>query len=118
MSSPLTSMPPRPMSGVAAGPGTPARLVGCTAPASRASLGCVCENDVLCLNPCIPKSWPGFEMTLRHRSTRYDIRVENPRGVSCGIVHAELNGVVLTGDQTWVPLTDDGATHRVRFVLG
>ena len=81
-------------------------------------LGLRLENDVLCLNPCIPKSWPGFEMTLRHRTTRYDIRVENPRGVSCGIVHAELNGVVLTGDQTWVPLTDDGATHRVRFVLG
>ena len=81
-------------------------------------LGLRLENDVLHLNPCIPKGWPGFEMTLRHRTTRYDIRVENPRGVSRGVVHAELNGVVLTGDQTWVPLTDDGATHRVRFVLG
>ena len=80
-------------------------------------LGLRLENDVLHLNPCIPKGWPGFEMTLRHRTTRYDIRVENPRGVSRGVVHAELNGVVLTGDQTWVPLTDDGATHRVRFVL-
>ena len=81
-------------------------------------LGLRLEDDVLHLNPCIPKAWPGFEMTLRHRTARYDIRVENPRGVSRGIVHAELNGVVLTGDQTWVPLTDDGATHRVRFVLG
>ena len=81
-------------------------------------LGLRLENDVLHLNPCIPKGWPGFEMTLRHRTTRYDIRVENPRGVSRGIVHAELNGVALTGDQTRVPLTDDGATHRVRFVLG
>ena len=80
-------------------------------------LGLRLENDVLHLNPCIPKGWPGFEVTLRHRTTRYDIRVENPRGVSRGVVHAELNGVVLTGDQTWVPLTDDGATHRVRFVL-
>ena len=81
-------------------------------------LGLRLESDVLHLNPCIPKGWPGFEMTLRHRTTRYEIRVENPRGVSRGIVHAELNGVALTGDQTRVPLTDDGATHRVRFVLG
>ena len=37
-----------------------------------------CRERRLRLDPCIPKTWPGFEMTFRYRSARYDIRVENP----------------------------------------
>ena len=37
--------------------------------------------------PAFPRSWPGFEMRLRHRRTRYDID-RKPRGVSRGSVHA------------------------------
>ncbi|HSP96025.1 MAG TPA: glucoamylase family protein, partial [Candidatus Dormibacteraeota bacterium] len=29
------------------------------------------------VDPCIPKTWPGFEVTLRDQSTTYRIRVEN-----------------------------------------
>ena len=43
MSLPPTSMPRSRMSGVAAGPGTPGRGDGCSAPASKASLGCACR---------------------------------------------------------------------------
>jgi cyclic beta-1,2-glucan synthetase len=72
----------------------------------------------LCLDPCIPKTWPGFTMLLRHRSAHYDIRVENPQGVSRGIVVAELDGKTLTTSRTLFPLADDGATHVIRIVLG
>jgi cyclic beta-1,2-glucan synthetase len=34
-------------------------------------------------DPCIPKDWPAFGITLRYRSARYDIDVENPSGGSC-----------------------------------
>ncbi|MDB5520249.1 MAG: cellobiose-phosphorylase [Tardiphaga sp.] len=70
------------------------------------------------LDPCIPKTWPGFGLVLRYRSARYDIRVENPKSVSRGVTFAELDGKALTGSQTLFSLADDGATHLIRIVLG
>ena len=69
------------------------------------------------LDPCIPRAWPGFAITFRHRSARYEIEVENPRGVSRGVARVELDGAALEGAAS-IPLTDDGLTHRVRIVLG
>jgi hypothetical protein len=44
--------------------------------------------------------------------------VENPHGINSGIARAELDGVALPENQAQIPLTDDGATHSVRIVLG
>ena len=73
---------------------------------------------VLEIDPCIPKAWPRFEITFRHGSARYEIAVENPDGVSRGVTRVELDGEALPGRTTRIPLADDGATHRVRVVLG
>ena len=81
-------------------------------------LGFRIEGAVLAIDPCIPRSWPGFEIEYRHRSTRYQIHVENPRGVSRGVTRLELDGNALAADPARVSLVDDGATHRVRVVLG
>jgi cyclic beta-1,2-glucan synthetase len=54
----------------------------------------------------------------RYRSSRYEIAVENPRGVSRGVVRLEIDGAVVAGEPTQIPLIDDGATHRVRVSLG
>ena len=70
------------------------------------------------LDPCIPRAWRGFEIVFRYRSARYEIAVENPRGVSRGVARAELDGAALPGNRAVIPLVDDGATHRVRVVLG
>ncbi len=81
-------------------------------------LGFRLRGEGLCIDPCVPKAWPGFEITYRHRSAGYDIVVENPEGVSRGVVRAELDGAMLPGEPGLVPLADDGATHRVLIVLG
>jgi cyclic beta-1,2-glucan synthetase len=81
-------------------------------------LGFRLQGTSLVLDPCIPRIWPGFGINFRYRSSRYDIAVENPGGVCRGIVRAELDGVALPDRQARIPLTDDGATHRVRVVLG
>ena len=81
-------------------------------------LGFRLRGAALLLDPCIPMTWPGFKIVFRYRSARYEIEVENPAGVCRGVVHAELDGTVLSGDATRIPLADDGATHRVRVVLG
>jgi cyclic beta-1,2-glucan synthetase len=70
------------------------------------------------LDPCIPKTWRGFGIVFRYRSARYEIQVENPRGVSSGIDLALLDGVTLPRNNAGIPITDDGATHQIRIVLG
>ena len=81
-------------------------------------LGLRVQGTDLVLDPCIPRAWPGFEIELRHRSSRYEISVENPQGVSRGVTRLELDGEALPADGSTVALADDGATHRVRVVLG
>ena len=81
-------------------------------------LGFRLQGASLLMDPCIPKTWPDFSVSFRYRSSRYDIAVSNPDGVSRGIVRAELDGVALPGNEALILLTDDGATHRVRVVLG
>ena len=81
-------------------------------------LGCRLRGATLLLDPCVPRAWPQFQVSLRYRSARYEITVENPRGVNRGITALELDGVSLTPQQGLVPLADDGATHQVRATLG
>jgi cyclic beta-1,2-glucan synthetase len=81
-------------------------------------LGFRLRDATLLLDPCIPKTWPSFRIVFRYRSARYDIRVENPRDVSRGVVRAELDGNALPENQARIPLADDGISHLVRVVLG
>jgi len=80
-------------------------------------LGFCVRGTRLVIDPCIPRAWPGFSITFRHRSARYEIVVENPEGVSRGVSLVELDGVPVTGFVD-VVLADDGRTHRLRVVLG
>ena len=48
-------------------------------------LGFRLRGEKLLIDPCIPSGWRGFEITFRYRSARYEIAVENPRGVSRGV---------------------------------
>jgi cyclic beta-1,2-glucan synthetase len=66
-----------------------------------------------------PRAWPKFEISFRYRFARYDIAVENPLGVSRGVIAAKLDGAMLTGSQkSLIPLLDDGAQHSIRVVPG
>jgi cyclic beta-1,2-glucan synthetase len=81
-------------------------------------LGFRLRGETLVIDPCIPSSWQGYELTFRYHSARYEISVENPRGVSRGVSYLELDGGALTEISRNIPLTDDGDIHRVRVVLG
>jgi cyclic beta-1,2-glucan synthetase len=71
------------------------------------------------LDPCIPHDWPGFEISFRHRSARYEIVVENPRGVCRGVASVTLDGEAVEESRMMaVALEDDGATHRILVVMG
>ena len=76
------------------------------------------QGDHLLLTPCIPTQWRGFEITFRHASARYEIVVENPNGVSRGVVSTVVDDTPLPDGASRILLQDDGATHRVRVTLG
>jgi cyclic beta-1,2-glucan synthetase len=80
-------------------------------------LGFRLRGSVLHFDPCIPRTWRTFEITFRYHSTRYEIVVENPHGVMRGVSSVDIDGASL-GRVMQVQLTDDGATHNVRVVLG
>jgi len=84
--------------------------------ALEAILGFRREGNTLRFEPCIPPSWPGFEMVYRHHSATYQIRTDNSAGTGCGVRWIELDGQRLPNGT--VPLLDDEKTHQVRIRLG
>jgi cyclic beta-1,2-glucan synthetase len=80
-------------------------------------LGVRLRGTRLYFDPCIPRAWRGFEITFRYHSSRYEIVVENPQGVTRGVSSVKLDGVSLAEGSMHIQLTDDGATHHVRVVL-
>jgi cyclic beta-1,2-glucan synthetase len=81
-------------------------------------LGFRLRGETLVIDPCVPKVWPRFEIVFLHHSARYEITVENPRGVCRGVTCLELDGKTLSNSQPLIPLVRDAATHRVRIVIG
>jgi cyclic beta-1,2-glucan synthetase len=81
-------------------------------------LGFRLRGTTLRIDPCIPRAWPGYTIDFRYHSTRYEVVVENPQGVSRGVVAIELDGQPLDAGGAAIPLTDDAAVHRVRVTLG
>jgi cyclic beta-1,2-glucan synthetase len=68
------------------------------------------------IEPCIPSTWPAYEISWTIHNTRYDIAVSNPDRRCRGVASVELDDVSV--DAAAIPLVDDGAIHRVRVVLG
>jgi cyclic beta-1,2-glucan synthetase len=81
----------------------------------EALLGLYRIGESLRIDPCIPKDWPGYDLTYRNGETSYRIRVENPGGVNRGVKQVTLDGEVLPGEE--IPLLDDGRQHEVRVLM-
>jgi cellobiose phosphorylase len=84
--------------------------------ALEAILGFRLEGNTLRFEPCIPSSWPGFEMVYRHHAATYQIRIDNSAGTGRGVRWIELDGQRLPSGT--VPLRDDEKTHEVGVQLG
>ena len=80
-------------------------------------LGFRMRGMTLSIDPCIPRSWPGYSVKFRYHSSAYNIRVENPSNVTRGVALTELDGRILPGPVD-ISLVDDGATHVIRVILG
>ena len=81
-------------------------------------LGLRLRGAFLSVDPCIPKAWDKYEATVKYRTARYSISVENPSGVCRGVAFAEVDGAEVSGRPLLVALVDDGGRHQVKVRLG
>ncbi len=82
---------------------------------SQGILGIRPDYRGLRIDPCIPRDWPGFEVTRLFRGTRYRIRVRNPGGLNKGVKKIKVDGRTLEGDT--LPLREGGGEVDVEVVL-
>jgi cellobiose phosphorylase len=83
---------------------------------SQGLFGIQPDFDGLKVDPCVPKAWPGFEVTRKFRGDTYQIKVSNPKGVSKGVASLKVDGKAVAGNV--IPVSGDGKTHKVEVVLG
>jgi cyclic beta-1,2-glucan synthetase len=81
-------------------------------------LGLRLRGAALCIDPCIPKTWGRFDATVKYRSARYQVHVENPDGVCRGVVNVRADGVDVSERPPRVPLLDDAGEHHIHVRLG
>ncbi len=79
-------------------------------------LGIRKTGQMLTIDPCIQRHWPGFEVRYRYGNTQYEIQVDNPGGAMRGVSRIEVDGKLLASAS--IPLVDDGASHHVKILLG
>jgi cyclic beta-1,2-glucan synthetase len=77
----------------------------------EAILGLRRMGDRLRIEPCIPRHWQSYRLSIRYGSARYSVHVANPDGVSTGVKEVQVDGK--TVDDGVIALIDDRHTHEV-----
>ncbi len=68
------------------------------------------------VDPCIPSTWPEYQIVWRIGETRYNVAVSNPGRRCRGVKAATLDGALV--NPLAIPLVEDGRVHDVTVVLG
>lgn len=79
-------------------------------------LGIIPDFDGLKVDPSIPASWDGYEITRHFRGDILKITVKNPNHVCKGVAKMTVDGKEAAGNI--VPVFGDGKEHAVEVVLG
>jgi cyclic beta-1,2-glucan synthetase len=78
----------------------------------EAILGINREGDKLRVKPCIPASWPGFEVSITIGKTRYDIKiVRDTRPLPLGVEQVSAGEYIIS-------LNDQGGVQTIELQLG
>jgi len=101
--------------GVAHNPWVTGTASWCYVAATQYILGVRPSLAGLVLDPCIPCSWDGFEVTRVFREATYRIRMKNPHGLSCGVRRLKVNRKAIEGNV--IPVASAGRTVRVEAEL-
>lgn len=74
-------------------------------------LGFQLKANKLKIAPCIPTTWPEYELKYRYGQSLYTIQVKNPHALSSGPVKVEIDGQLTEGQE--INLVDDQKNHSV-----
>ena len=74
-----------------------------------ALLGFKKTGNTLRIDPVIPPTWDGFEITYQFGATSYQIKVNNPTHIAHNVQLVKLDGKIL--DLKAIPLVNDGQEH-------
>jgi len=55
-------------------------------------LGLNVQNEILTLQPCIPKEWKEYSIRYKYENSIYNIKVKNPNSKNVGVENFILNG--------------------------
>ena len=83
---------------------------------SQYILGVRPDYDGLIVDPCIPSSWDGFDITRKFRGATYQIKVTNPNKVQKGIKKLIVDGKEVAGNI--IPIMPKGKTYKVEVIMG
>jgi cyclic beta-1,2-glucan synthetase len=76
-------------------------------------LGFELKDNIIRIQPQIPRSWPGFEMTYRRDNTEFRIKVKRQYESSNTVIF--LDGIKL--DSQDIPLSLDGGLHLIEVEI-
>ena len=74
-------------------------------------LGLKIKNNILELNPCIPKEWKEYTMKYKFGRSIYNIKIKNPNGKMTGITTFNVNGKEILEKK--IKLVDDGKIYEI-----
>lgn len=83
---------------------------------SQFILGIHPQYDGLRIDPCIPKSWKGYQVTRKFRGATYHINVVNTNGVQKGVSSVSIDGQNISGNL--LPFFDAGSIHYIQVEMG
>ena len=75
---------------------------------------CRPQMDELCVDPCIPCAWDGFEAVRKWRGATYRIQVRNPQHISKGVKEIYVDGARAEKIPVYAPETE----HEVVVIMG
>ncbi len=81
-------------------------------------VGLTRHGQTLHLDPCLPRDWPGLEVTVTLGETRLAITVVNPVRTGRGIVSAQIDGEDIATGPGPLELPLSGSSRAVTIVLG
>ena len=78
-------------------------------------LGLNIKNNILKIEPCIPKEWKEYSIRYRHNNSIYNIKVRNENGKNTGVEKMYLNGRELQEKQ--ILLNGEGGIYEVEIEM-
>ena len=78
-------------------------------------LGLKIENNILEINPCIPKEWKEYSIKYKYKNTLYNIIVKNPESKNSGISKFILDGQDIKEKQ--IRLQNNSQIYTIEAVM-